>query len=336
VSRELKVGLLTIISIGIFVVGYHFLKGSKVFKKEYTYYAKYDDVGGLMPSKPVFLNGRQIGRVADIQLIVENHTTHALVSFSVVKEMPLPKDSKFCVFSADLLGEKTVKVIYGKADQFAAEDDTLNGYVEASMLESLGTTVTPLIGHIDSLVVNINTLVDKNNKDNLQTIVYNLAVLSKDLPQIGTDVRFLLENQNSALNGTLNNLQSITANIKNDNKKIDNLLTNLSTFSDTLATTPIKQTVLEAKLALANINVLLDSVNHGNGTITELVKNPKLYNNLEDATKNINLLLTDVKANPSRYVHLSLWKVDRSSTPAEKKARRQKEKEEKARIKKGS
>jgi phospholipid/cholesterol/gamma-HCH transport system substrate-binding protein len=111
---------------------------------------------------------------------------------------------------------------------------------------------------------------------------------------------------------TLGNLENFTGNLNENNQKIDKIISNLVHFTDTLNQTDIKQTVNEAKIALNEINTLLDKINNGDGTISNLVNDKKLYENLKAASNNLNLLLEDFKANPNRYVHLSLLKIDRT------------------------
>ena len=279
----------------------------------------YDNVEGLSPSNPVYLNGYPIGRVSDIQLVVIGGKSKALLRLSIEKSRKIPKDSKALIYSADLLGEKAVKLIYGSSSEFLASNDTVTGGMEIGMIEKLGNDITPLLGHIDTLVVDINSLVKSDKERDLRTIIENLADLSADLPLLSKDVRMLLESPNSKLNTTLSNLDAITANIKKDNDKINRLLSNLADFSDTLNQVPIKQTVLEAQYAIANVSVLVDSIKSGSGTVTKLIQDPSIYNNLDSAMVSVNALLTDLKANPGRYVHLSLIKIDRYNKPDKKK-----------------
>jgi phospholipid/cholesterol/gamma-HCH transport system substrate-binding protein len=180
------------------------------------------------------------------------------------------------------------------------------------MVDKLAASITPLIGHIDSLVLGLNSLVDKNNKDNLQAIVHNLNEVSAGLPRIANGIDGLVNDKNSNLNKTLGNLENFTGNLNENNQKIDKIISNLVHFTDTLNQTDIKQTVNEAKIALNEINTLLDKINNGDGTISNLVNDKKLYENLKAASNNLNLLLEDFKANPNRYVHLSLLKIDRT------------------------
>ena len=316
-SRELKVGLLAIVGIAIFVIGFKFLKGSNIFKRDYTYYAVYDNVDGLNPSNPVYISGYQVGRIADIDLIqLPNGMNKALVTYNIHNDIQIPRGSSAMIYSADLLGAKAVKIQYVTNASYYEDGDTIINGVELGMIEKLGTSITPLIGHIDTLIVGLGGIVDKNNKDNLQAIIANLnaviAQLNKDLPGITGGVNSLVNDKNSSLNKTLGNLETFTGNLNQNNAKINHLLTNLDQFSDTLNQMQIKQTIENAELAIAQLNTLLAQINTGKGTMGKLVKDEALYNNLQNASNNLNLLLDDFKANPNRYVHLSLLKIDRT------------------------
>ncbi len=312
-SKEIKVGILTVIGILIFIFGYKYLSGAKIFKKENTYYAVYESVEGLFPSNPVSVNGYQVGRVTSINLIITGvGTSKALVTYAINDDISIPVGSSAVIYQADLLGEKSVKFLMAPNTQNYKDGDTILSTTQLGMVDKLAASITPLIGHIDSLVLGLNSLVDKNNKDNLQAIVHNLNEVSAGLPRIANGIDGLVNDKNSNLNKTLGNLENFTGNLNENNQKIDKIISNLVHFTDTLNQTDIKQTVNEAKIALNEINTLLDKINNGDGTISNLVNDKKLYENLKAASNNLNLLLEDFKANPNRYVHLSLLKIDRT------------------------
>ena len=312
-SKEIKVGILTVIGILIFIFGYKYLSGAKIFKKENTYYAVYESVEGLFPSNPVSVNGYQVGRVTSINLIITGvGTSKALVTYAINDDISIPVGSSAVIYQADLLGEKSVEFLMAPNTQNYKDGDTILSTTQLGMVDKLAASITPLIGHIDSLVLGLNSLVDKNNKDNLQAIVHNLNEVSAGLPRIANGIDGLVNDKNSNLNKTLGNLENFTGNLNENNQKIDKIISNLVHFTDTLNQTDIKQTVNEAKIALNEINTLLDKINNGDGTISNLVNDKKLYENLKAASNNLNLLLEDFKANPNRYVHLSLLKIDRT------------------------
>ena len=312
-SKEIKVGILTVIGILIFIFGYKYLSGAKIFKKENTYYAVYESVEGLFPSNPVSVNGYQVGRVTSINLIITGvGTSKALVTYAINDDISIPVGSSAVIYQADLLGEKSVKFLMAPNTQNYKDGDTILSTTQLGMVDKLAASITPLIGHIDSLVLGLNSLVDKNNKDNLQAIVHNLNEVSAGLPRIANGIDGLVNDKNSNLNKTLGNLENFTGNLNENNQKIDKIISNLVHFTDTLNQTDIKQTVNEAKIALNEINTLLDKINNGDGTISNLVNDKKLYENLKAASNNLNLLLEDFKANPNLYVHLSLLKIDRT------------------------
>ncbi len=317
VSKELKVGLLAIVGIAIFVIGFKFLKGNNVFKRDLTYYAVYDNVDGLNPSNPVYISGYQVGRIKDIGLIqAPDGTNKAFVTYSIHNTVKIPRGSVALIYATDLLGAKAVKISFVTNSTYYEDGDTIANGMELGMIDKIGGSITPLLVHLDSLVVGLNDIVAHDNKDNLQAVIANIngliLQLNKDLPAITGGVNNLVNDKNSNLNKTLGNLASFTGNLDQNNKKINHLLTNLDQFSDTLNQMQIKQTIANAELAIAQLNTLLAQINTGKGTMGKLVKDEALYNNLQNASQNLNLLLDDFKANPNRYVHLSLLKIDRT------------------------
>lgn len=85
---------------------------------------------------------------------------------------------------------------------------------------------------------------------------------------------------------------------------VDSLVGNLSDFSASLANSRL---VERLDTTLAEVNTLLSKIDRGEGSVGQLLNDQRLYNSLQEASANLSALLADLKANPRRYVHFSLF-----------------------------
>ena len=134
ISNETKIGALTAIAITILILGYSFLRGNDVFSGTNKFYAIYKSVDGLSVSKPVLVNGFQIGRVSKMKLLTDGRT---IVEFKIEQQYNVPSNTLAKLVSTDLLGGKAIVFQYGNSNTFAEDKDTLRADIQGSLAESL-------------------------------------------------------------------------------------------------------------------------------------------------------------------------------------------------------
>jgi phospholipid/cholesterol/gamma-HCH transport system substrate-binding protein len=307
IANETKVGILAAFSIALLIIGYNFLKGNAIFSSETVLYAKYPRVDGLAVSKPVLINGFQIGRVDKLILQPDGSIVATL---KISGKYDIPKNSVASLESTDLLGSKAIVMALGTDKQYAQEGDTLNANVQQNLMEAVQPVqkkAERIIGKMDSILTSVNSLLNPNFQKNVDKSFNSIAGTLASLEATSKKVDNLVGSESSKIAGILNNVEAITGNLKSNNQKINGILTNLSTVSDQIAASNFKQTIDNANKAVAEFQDVATKINSGKGTIGLLINDPRMYDNLNSASKNLDNLIIDLKENPKRYVHFSVF-----------------------------
>lgn len=307
ISNETKVGILAAFAIAIFIIGYNFLKGNDIFSSENEFYAKYDKVEGLAISKPVLVNGYQIGRVSDLTLLENGQI---LAQFKIDPKYAIPKNTIARLESTDLLGSKAVVFDLGSSMTYAMDGDTLNANVQQNILEQVEPVqkkAQMLISRMDSILTSVNQILNPTFQENINRSFNSIARTLETLESTSKTVDGMVGVQSKRIDNILANAESISANLKNNNQQITNIITNFNTMSDQLAKANFKQTLDNADKAVADLQAVMNKVNSGKGSVGLLLNDEKLYNNLNNAAQNLDKLMLDLKANPKRYVSFSVF-----------------------------
>jgi len=306
ISNEVKVGATALLTILLFIWMYSFLKGKDFFSNSAYYYTVYDQVGGLSESSPVEVNGYKVGVVQSIDFI-DAESGKLLVEFSVDRNFKLPKNTVAEITPISIMGGVKVQFVYGKGPGTYSEGDTIPGRVAESLLDKVDNELVPvfnklenLITNLDSVITSVNDIIDSDFKKNLDGTIANLNGTTKSLNSI-------LGSEEKDLKETLNNINRFSKMLSDNSGKLDSTLTNLESISDTLAAADIYTSVANLKTSLENASSILDKLNKGKGTAGQILTNDTLYTNLSSSLESLNILLQDIKTNPKRYVHFSLF-----------------------------
>jgi phospholipid/cholesterol/gamma-HCH transport system substrate-binding protein len=298
-TREIKTAILVIASILLFIWGYSFLKGRDLFTNYQTLYVEYDNVEDLPQSAPVTLNGLAIGKVTKIT--INENTGKLLVELQLKTDFPISKTSQAYLYSPSLIGGKQIKIVPNLQDKEPAVDgQTLLGNVELGLTESLGGKIEPIQQKLDLMLANINTLVTGLNnvldKKGQQDIKKSLAELSQTMEQFhrasGT-LNSILDTNKGQINGVVSNFNKMSS--------------NFNKISDSLNKADLGKTVRNLNKTLAKVDGIMSNLNSGKGTAGKLLNDDALYNNLAKTSKELELLLQDVRLYPTRYVNVSLF-----------------------------
>lgn len=313
VSNETKVGALTAVSITLLILGFNFLKGKNITESSNTIYAVFPNVDGLAVSSPVYANGYQIGRVGDLEAKDKN-LSGIIVTITLTKDINIPTNS-YASSDKTLLGTTSVKITLGSSPKYINEGDTLQVILSPDMLSSVKSTLTPAVDNInktlialEAVIMKLNSVIDPNTKNNIQSIVANLNTSSQRLMD-------LLNTQNGSLAKTLNHVESITGNLEKNNGKIDSSLSNVQKATKQLADAEIAQTIETMKKTMGQLEQTIAKVNNPNGTIGALLNERKLYDELRQTNRSLTTLLDDLKTHPKRYVNVSVFGKKDKSVP---------------------
>jgi phospholipid/cholesterol/gamma-HCH transport system substrate-binding protein len=306
ISSEVKIGAIALVTIGVFIWLFSFLKGTELFTKTDSYHIIYSAVGGLQESSPVEINGYQVGVVQGIKFINDG-TGRLAVTISVNKNFDLPVGTTAEITTATLIAGMKIVLRFGEGPGTYKYGDTIPGYLAPSIIDKLGNEIAPLKGNItemvstlDSLVLQLHSLFSPEFNEDIHGTVTNARKITGDLGEItGAEKK--------SLSIALENLKKFTDMLAANSNKLDSTLKNLSSISDTLAAADLGHSLASLKGSLQLADSLLKNMNKGNGTAGKLMKDDSLYVNLNNSMKNLDLLLEDIRLHPKRYVHLSVF-----------------------------
>tara|TARA_B100000929_G_scaffold291121_1_gene288133 strand:- start:458 stop:1405 length:948 start_codon:yes stop_codon:yes gene_type:complete len=297
-TNEVKTALLAIVAIVLLVFGYSFLKGNNLLDSNRTFYAVYNEVEGLSVSSPVTINGLQVGTITEIGFL--NKKGRILVKMTVQDNFEFSKKSKAQIYGGDLIGGKSMAILPDYTAEIAKSGDTLIGEIDEGLLELVNDRLKPLQEKIentvvsaDSLLNGINGILNEETRDNLKGTIAKLNETMGSFKNAANNLDGLLDRNSSKLDNTFTNL--------------DEMSTNLNNFSDTLSKVEVNRLVTEFEGVIKDFKGIADGLNNGEGTAGKLLKDEKVYNNLDRATKQLEELLQDIKLNPKRYVHFSVF-----------------------------
>jgi len=339
-SNEVKVAILVIVAGILLYFGFNFIKGSNVLSGDNTYYAVYDNVNGLLPGNQIMLNGLKIGLVGSC-VFTQDGKNQVIVSMDVDDNVKIPKAAQAKIVAADLLGEMMINidmsdVTAANANDILQDEDNINGTLVLGMMESMTEEIIPvkdkmevLMGSADSMINKINGILESGQ---IEGVLTSADKTIASFEQTSALLNKLINAQSSNINSLMNNLNTLTNTFAANTKQLDGILKNAETFTGDLTefSAGLKKTELNAiadelsktlestNNTMKSLNSTIAEVNSGDGTLGLLLKDPKLYNNLEQTSKSLDNLLTDLKSNPKKYVQFSLIERKRKNKDKDK------------------
>lgn len=305
-KTEFKVGLFGLLVLVILFFGIKFLKGSDIFQKENVYYATYNDVSGMLVSSNVFINGLRVGYVKEITTTNER-ADNFVVAFTVRSDIKIPEDSKILLFSSDLLGSKALKLQLGNSSKIISDGDTIKSDKELGMLDNLGASISPMMNNLDSILTSLNKILNAQTQTSLQNTITNLETTTSKLSSISCDLDNLMTSEKTKLAKIIENTESITANFKENNEKLSNIIANVDNIVDSAAKANIGTTLIETGKSIEKLNTVLSVIEKGKGNVGLLINDEELYKSLDNSAKNLNKLIEDIKENPKKYINVSVF-----------------------------
>ncbi len=313
ISRELKTGIVAIIIIAAFIWGYNFMKGQNLFNTSpRTYFAEFNNVQGLNTASAVTVNGMQVGKVIDITFN-ENASKRGqlIVEFGVENDFKFSKNTIVKIYSASLMGGKSLAIIPSYEGENALSGAFLKGEIESDIFASVGDILNPLQAKLESVIVNadslllgLNQTIDKDTRRNIRSTISNLNITVSNFKKSSISLDELLSENKDKLGASLANVEIATENFVK--------------ISDSLVNANLSQTITKLKSTISNFDNILAGIDRGEGSIGKLMKDEALYSNLENASKELEELLREMKENPKRFVHFSLFgKKEKEYNPNE-------------------
>lgn len=285
-SREVKIGIVVIVALGMLYFGLNYLKGINIFQPTTYFYAQYERVDGIVPTTPVMINGYQVGHVSEI---IFDYTKEAPITLQITvdNKLVVPKGTIAEVYDTGLMGDKAIQLRLGYSDQLMQPGDTLRTGIQnglmAAVTDALVEPVKAMMPQLDSTLKAINQTV---NSERIENIIADLEA-------------------------SMANIKSMSATLKNNVPgtlaKVDTIATNFAAVSDEIAAVQWDSTLNNIEALIANLEYVSNQFKSTDNSLGALLNDKDLYQNLDSTVQSANALLIDLKENPKRYVHFSVF-----------------------------
>ena len=299
-SVEIKIAVFAIAALFLLVWGVNFLKGIDIFKKQYTYYAVFENTSGLMPSHFVTVSGLNVGIVDNIQLMRQNDANKILVTMNIDKKIEIPVNSVARVAASNPLSSPQIEILFSNETQYHQAGDTIRVEVVAGLLDGLGS-LGNIVSNIDTIIVAMK------QKIVLSGAIDSFKMAMEDFHSITQNIDNILAQNSPKIDNAMSDLQSFAAMLHENNEKITQIIGKLNTVSSDLAEAELKNTINNAKDAIKNFDSILNKMNQGEGTLGQLVTNDSLYISLQNSLVSLDNLLNDLQKNPKKYINVTVF-----------------------------
>ena len=288
-SYEIKTAILVLSGIVLFIIGFSYLKSNDVFVSDRVFYAVYDDVEGVSNGTPVTISGFNVGSVQDIKFY--KNTSKLLLKFRVENDFIFSKNSVAQIYETGLIGGKALSVIPKYGEELAKNGDTLKSSIAPGLTELVNDKLSPLQEKIESMVVSadsvllsLNSVLNNEAKLEIQSSITNFSSTVSDLKSSASTLDDMLNTNKDQINNIISNVNETSNELSNLSIVVDNLTQSSN-----------------------SIEKIVNEISNGDGSLNKLIFEDDLINSLDAASKNINLLIKDLRLNPKRYVHFSLF-----------------------------
>lgn len=314
-KKEVKIGIVAVAVLLMAWAGIRFLSGLDVFGRSRTYTAHYEQVNGLQDAAIVVISGVKVGQVTGVVLNTEQGGVD--VTLSIDSKFDIPTDSRAMIFSAGLMGGKSIEIKLGEAKEYLESGDAIQTGVTLDMFDTLANElgdikvkVSTLLDNLNQTIEGVDSLIDDNSKSLTKTIASLNAVMA-DLKK----------------SNIIGNIDGFCATLNQNGAKLDNIITDINSVTKTLNEQNAGEKLSQA---INEVNTLLAKVNSGSGSIGNLVSDDKLYKELAQASQNLSTLLADLKENPKRYINVTVFgtksydekQADKAAKKAAKEAKK--------------
>jgi phospholipid/cholesterol/gamma-HCH transport system substrate-binding protein len=298
-SKEIKAAIFVLTTIFLFIFGFNFLKGSSLFDKQKTVYAVYDEVDGLLVGANVMINGLSIGNVTDLDFLP--NSTKIVVTLKVKDKINFSSNSSATIYETGVLGGLAIAIepIFQKG-MVVKSGDTLNSNIRPGLTELINRQIEPLQRKLESTLTSVDSIfsgatyvLNKETQNDIKESLNTLTSAVKAINNSSLIIEKTLTEKNTQINNSIDNIESITSNLSNVSKELNNfgiagILSNLEKSID-------------------GINLIVSNLNSDNSSLGKLISNDDVYENLNLSIESLNLLINDIKTNPKKYVHFSVF-----------------------------
>ena len=314
-NKEVKVGIIGVIGLVFFYLGSNFLKGIDFFSPINRYYALYENVDGLIVANPIIVNGFTVGRVSDIK-ILQNRENKILVSMDIDEGLVVGSNSKATLSSNDFLGSKAIVLTIGDITNPIDEGDTINSEIAGGLSELL-EKATPITDNLGVTISRLNDILSslRGSGDMITNTLGNLN-------DVLTNTNDFIDNNEETLTNTLSNLNNLTEDLSQKLKDIDPIIEGANNMISNFNKVDFESTFNQIDILLSSVNGVFDNLESGEGgTLSLLLSDDSLYNNLNKTAFDLDKLLKHINENPKHF----FAPLGKSRKKIERDLRKQKE-----------
>jgi phospholipid/cholesterol/gamma-HCH transport system substrate-binding protein len=332
-TNEFAVGLVVLAALGLVIGGALWLSETDVGQKQEHYAARFRTVGGLGVGAPVTLRGVRVGRVEAIRL-VENEWVET--EFSIQRDVVLPGKPAVISASASLFGEWSANIVPfaplptdPNLRQALIESDSAGGEAwPGATLPDIGqltAQASRIAGDVGVVTQRISQAFDSTALKNMQQSVKDLAAISQRLVTFANAQTNRIDrvSQNvattsDAFAGVAKTFQGAVARLDtatSDNQLKDILNNGKASSADLRQAAADLRSVMTAarqnQVSLVRVvqqaDSLMTKIQQGNGTLGMLATDSTLYRETTRTVVQFRELLTDIQANPKKYLKISVF-----------------------------
>lgn len=308
-NRQYSIALMVIAGILLLIFGLNYLKGLDIFQKNNIYHAVYGDVSGINDATPVLFHGYKVGQVVGTDMLGDGSGRIAVTMQINEDRLKLTKDSRAELFSADLFS-RAVRISLGQGAP-AEAGDTLLGGAELSLTESVGAQIDPLkrkaegmLASVDSVLTALQLILNENARGDIDASFTNLRATLENINSTTHHLDQLMARESQRISSILANVDQVTGNLAANNERISSILANMDSATAALANGRLEQMMANIEATSNDLKATMARINEGEGTLGKLMTDDSLYNNLASATREMDLLMEDLRLNPHRYLSI--------------------------------
>ena len=313
-KKEIKIGIFARIMLASLWAGLRFLSGVDSFGRYNTYYAQYDRVNGLAEASPVLIQGYKVGTISKIKFD-PTKSEEVQVAFRIRRRYALPANSEAKIFTNGLMGGKAVEIILGDSPHILENGATIKSSADKDLMDfadldidAMKTKLVSIIDGLESTLSNVNNLLETNT-ENLNATMTHINSITGSLDGV-------LSGEAQNIRSIIKNIDKLTTALGNSAGKVESIASNADKFTTTLAEADLKGMIASLDNMVTSLDGIIANVSKGDGTIGKLMNDQQLYNNLTLTASNLSSLLYDMKQNPKRYIHVSVFGKKVKDDPA--------------------
>ncbi len=301
-NKEIKIGLFTILMILAAWAGVRFLKGSDVLSNYNHYYAHYEQINGVQESSSIYVRGVKIGSVTEIALD-PSFDGGVTLRLSISSRYRIPMDSKAKIFSNGIMGSKGIEITWGVNEEILVSGDEIISTQPVDLMDKASSELDyykdkldTITTELESTLTNLNSILSEN--------ATHISGVAKNLDELTLNLNRVVESNESGIARTVDNVANLTETLNNNRESIDSIILNLNNVSSDLNSAQIGSSLTAS---LDEISTLMAKINGEEGSLSRILSDESLYENLSAASADLDALLIDMKENPKRYVHFSVF-----------------------------